>query len=534
MLNRYIHSPTAYEKYYEKNFYRSFLPTDNTYGKTLLDAVINSKTLMEAAYNADYWLRVDIGGFWHTGDKPRGWYNIYKNLLNKEMGIWCGEWSIIYEAAARAVNIPTIIIIALGEDHQFNNFWADGWHHVDPSSGSSGADGSWKDFFDDSLIYYKTWGKRIFSWPMEWEANGKYDHVWRSELPYNPPELLSDINFKIADKNGSPIDGARVELWSHWPMEGPNKYSTVPFPSAIGYSNADGNCKIKNVGHQNFTVYVVTRIGTVNFYTKINEDRDYTFDIKIPNLLPVMYDFKLLDPKLILKEEITKVELRIDSPIPIINGVEKNSLDAPPFIAGGRTMVPMRFISEILRAQIIFEPVTKGITIVYKNKTISIQIGSTRAYINREPVNIDVPPIIKNNRTFVPLRFIAEAFGGEVKWDDKTRNITIIYKIIEDPIETNINLDIMSHTQKNFHWIDAYNTQLKYIDYWKQDRGTINCIILTKKELDKFLSGVRTLEGYPHQTNGSRIFKSKITRNEDYYIILYNSNLVTSFTFKLY
>jgi len=97
------------------------------------------------------------------------------------------------------MNIPTIIIVALGEDHQFNNFWADGWHHVDSSSGEGGEKSSWKPYFDDSLIYYKSWGKRIFSWPMCWEANGKYDHVWRSALPYNPEELLTDLAFVVRD-----------------------------------------------------------------------------------------------------------------------------------------------------------------------------------------------------------------------------------------------------------------------------------------------------------------------------------------------
>ncbi len=269
MLNRYLMVPGVYETLYQKNFYRSYLPYDNTYEVTLLSRVKDSKTLYEAAWNILYWLKVDIGGIWHMGEKPRGWYNIYHNLLNEDVGIWCGEWSIMFEAAARAVNIPTIIIVALGEDHQFNNFWDGAWQHVDASAGEADNVKSWEEYIGDSLVYYHHWGKRVFSWPMAWEGNGKYDHVKRSTLPYNPSEKLSDLYFYVYDQEEKPLDGARIELWSHWPMEA--EYQKIPFISAIGYTDGNGLCRIEKVGHQNMTVHAVSRIGSVQSFLPLKE-----------------------------------------------------------------------------------------------------------------------------------------------------------------------------------------------------------------------------------------------------------------------
>lgn len=537
MLNRYLCFPARFEELYEKNFYRTFLPYDTLYGKALFDAVKDSKTLYEAAYNVDRWLRVDIGGIWHTGKKPSGWYNIYKNLLNKDLGIWCGEWSIIYEAAARAVNIPTIIIIALGEDHQFNNFWADGWHHVDASSGSSGEDGSWKEYFGDSLIFYKHWGGRIFSWPMEWESNGKYDHVWRSELPYNPPELLSDLTFYVTDKAGLPIDGARVELWSHWPMEGEKPYATFPFISAIGYTNSNGYVTIKDVGHQNFTVYVVSRIGSVSFFLglKGKKSGEYSFTAKIPAEIPELFKYKcILKPNFDPTPKEKRIILKIGDKMPIVDGEVQPPLEAAPFIHNGRTMVPIRFISEAFGAEVRWEAITKGIIIILGDTVISMQVGSTIVMVNGESHTIDVPPIIKNGRTFVPLRFIAENFGCEVKWDNETQTITILYYIQPDRLDISLNLGVGNFVQGNYHWIDTYNTILRYIDYWKQDTGALDVLVLSKEEFHNFLLGISVGKGdfYRLESLDANIL-TPLPKDESYCIVVFNPSFATSVEFKI-
>jgi transglutaminase-like putative cysteine protease len=306
MLNRFLLVPNHFESMYNNNFFRSFLPYDKTYGITLFERVKGAATLYEAAYEVMYWLKEDIGGVWSTGKKPPGWYYIYKNLTNPDAGLWCGEWAVIYEACARAMNIPTISVASLGEDHQFNNFWADSWHHLDASAGEATVKNAWKPFFDNSLIYYTTWGNRLLSWPMENEENGKYNHVWRSELFYNPEDLLSDFTFIVKDKEGVPIDGARVELWSHWSME--NRNQSKPFITAFGFTNSDGETTIKKVGPQNFTVIVVSRIGSFEFQVSLKKPGNRTFPITIDEKIPSVYPFDTLkkaNPKKISTVERT-------------------------------------------------------------------------------------------------------------------------------------------------------------------------------------------------------------------------------------
>lgn len=288
MFNRYLLAPWAWPSRYNGQFYRTFLPYDTTYGVSLLDRVGNAETLYEAAYLVDYWIRVDIGAWWHLGTtywKPPGWYNIYLHAADPEWAILCGEFSILYEVAARSMDIPTINIVDIAEDHQFNNFWYDEWHHVDSSSGSSGVDGTWVEYFDppDGL---GGWYKEIgFSYPIEWEENGRYDVPWRSELAYS--KQLANIYFYVHDKEGRPIDGARVEVWSHWAIE--SGYDTAPYIAGFNFTDLEGKAAIERLGlgrTNNFTLIVTTKIGSTLLGAQISEPKNYYFDITIEKTLP--------------------------------------------------------------------------------------------------------------------------------------------------------------------------------------------------------------------------------------------------------
>ena len=61
-----------------------------------------------------------------------------------------------------------------------------------------------------------------------------------------------------------------------------------------------------------------------------------------------------------------------------------------------------------------------------KDETVVVAIiGSDVMYVNDEEIIIDVPPMIKAGRTLVPVRFITEAFGYNVKWDNNARSVII-------------------------------------------------------------------------------------------------------------
>jgi len=108
-----------------------------------------------------------------------------------------------------------------------------------------------------------------------------------------------------------------------------------------------------------------------------------------------------------------------------IRGQQPDFKGAPPVIENGRTLVPLRIIAENLGAQIGWDPDNRKVTIVNGNVNINLVIGNNNAVINGKKVSLDVPPSIKNNRTMVPLRFISEHLGAQVDWDEATQTITV-------------------------------------------------------------------------------------------------------------
>jgi len=96
-------------------------------------------------------------------------------------------------------------------------------------------------------------------------------------------------------------------------------------------------------------------------------------------------------------------------------------LDAPPFIDKGRTFVPLRAISEGLGADVGWEGKEQKVTVKLGSNTVEIWIGKTAGKINGKPYQIPdgVAPTIVRGRTFVPIRFVAEALDCYVGWNPK-------------------------------------------------------------------------------------------------------------------
>ena len=99
--------------------------------------------------------------------------------------------------------------------------------------------------------------------------------------------------------------------------------------------------------------------------------------------------------------------------------------DTQPQLVNGRTMVPMRFIFEALGTSIYWEDATQTVFAFSANDIMVMQIGSKNLFINDEPVELDVPPQLIADRTMVPLRAVSECFGLKVEWDDATSTVII-------------------------------------------------------------------------------------------------------------
>ena len=103
----------------------------------------------------------------------------------------------------------------------------------------------------------------------------------------------------------------------------------------------------------------------------------------------------------------------------IIDGVELAELDTPPVIISSRVMVPARAVFESVGGSADWDPYSRQITVNYIDSTLIMTVGSTWAWFNGEYIQMEVPPIIINGRTLIPLRFPAETFGFGVDWDPR-------------------------------------------------------------------------------------------------------------------
>ncbi len=112
------------------------------------------------------------------------------------------------------------------------------------------------------------------------------------------------------------------------------------------------------------------------------------------------------------------------APSVVLNG-NKLSFDVPPVIENGRTLVPLRTIFEALGADISWDNPSQTVTAVRGDTTITLQIGASSALKNSQPVNLDVPGKIVAGRTMVPLRFVSEAMGCKVAWSSETEAIVV-------------------------------------------------------------------------------------------------------------
>jgi len=135
-----------------------------------------------------------------------------------------------------------------------------------------------------------------------------------------------------------------------------------------------------------------SQIFAVDFSEPLNPDTVLISDTCIPNGLP-------------------------SSPQVKVHG-KQLKFDVPPVNQNGRVLVPLRSIFEELGADVRWDEQTQTITAQLGVTELTLHVGKDEAEINGERITLDVPPQIKNGMTLGPLRFISEALGAEVKWNN--------------------------------------------------------------------------------------------------------------------
>lgn len=122
------------------------------------------------------------------------------------------------------------------------------------------------------------------------------------------------------------------------------------------------------------------------------------------------------------------LSMQIDNPIMTVNG-EEQEIDpgrgSVPIVQNDRTLVPVRAIIEAMGGTVNWDEETQTALLEYNGDIITLTIGSTTAYFNETANTLDVAPVSINDRTMLPIRFIAESFQFTVDWAEETQTITI-------------------------------------------------------------------------------------------------------------
>ena len=105
------------------------------------------------------------------------------------------------------------------------------------------------------------------------------------------------------------------------------------------------------------------------------------------------------------------------------------AFDVAPEIIRGRVMVPIRSIAETLGATVAWDEVNRTVHIRKNATGISLLLGSVVARVNERAIELDVPAFASGGRTLVPLRFISEALGFGVTWHERTGRVAVITKL---------------------------------------------------------------------------------------------------------
>ena len=116
----------------------------------------------------------------------------------------------------------------------------------------------------------------------------------------------------------------------------------------------------------------------------------------------------------------------------LING-ESVKVETAPYVVGeGTTLVPVRVITEAFGAKVGWDGETRTVTLKYPDVNIVLQIGNPIAEVNGEAVTLLAAPELPDGRTMVPLRFISENFGADVGYDEATRGISVTKETVPE------------------------------------------------------------------------------------------------------
>ena len=134
---------------------------------------------------------------------------------------------------------------------------------------------------------------------------------------------------------------------------------------------------------------------------------------------------KILSILLLMLMVFTCINVSAYTPITVTIDSKQVEFDVAPINHNGRVLVPVRAIFEVLGADVSWTPSTKTVTSSMNGITTELVVDSTVMLVNGNEITLDVPPMIVSGRTMVPVRAISEAFGANVSWNSIINRVSV-------------------------------------------------------------------------------------------------------------
>ena len=265
-------------------------------------------------------------------------------------------------------------------------------------------------FYIQSVLSGNYLGYKLYNpgdGPLAYAVQRSYRELW--EITWDPNTNSANILFGEDEMND------RTLVWTN-----SGNFDAIP------HAPKDGEWVLSFLGGNNITFYtndkylsakgMATDAGSI---IALDNDGKWPLPISaIWKLIPANYSSRQIKipPDNISKTVIT---LTIGQLPYTKNGVRADA-DVTPYIDAGsaRTMVPIRFIAEAMGAKVVWDDSVKTCYITLEGKTISI-------VLNRPLPNAMGAAAIKNDRLFVPVRYISEQLGAVVSWEDTEQMVVI-------------------------------------------------------------------------------------------------------------
>lgn len=210
-----------------------------------------------------------------------------------------------------------------------------------------------------------------------------------------------------------------------------------------------------------------------------------------------------------------------------INGVKQN-FQQSAVLKNGAALVPMRAIFEKFGASLLWNPKTSTVTATKGDTVIKLTIGNQTAYVNGAPVKLSSKPQLVNGNTMVPLRFVSEALGGSVTWDQANKTVKIINT---DAVSGGSGGSVDQPTYGSGNSANGISTRYGKHDYASRNQSEYDKVMkiidaaVVKIPSMKMDDGGRLSDAYERYVNGDRASNYSSDSLDFRYLTLADMNL---------